>query len=60
MPLGLERPGFKSFLFSGCVTLSEALREFPFSIYPKEIAIPSSKWVDEYSVPGSLKVLREP
>lgn len=43
VPLGLERPGFKSFIVSGCVTLSEALREFPFSIYPKEIAIPSSK-----------------
>lgn len=45
MPLGLESPGFESLTLSGCVSWSEVLREFPCSISPVEIVIPSSKWM---------------
>ena len=57
--LGLESPGFESFTFSGCVTSSEALREFSFPIYAMEIIILSSKWAKEYQVPGSSQVPSE-
>lgn len=57
--LGLESPGFESFIFSGCVTLSEALREFSFPVYTMEIIILSSKWAKEYQVPGSSRVPSE-
>lgn len=45
MPLGLESPGFESLTLSDCVSWSEVLREFPCSISPVEIVIPSSKWM---------------
>lgn len=45
MPLGLESPGFESLTLSGCVSWSEVLREFPCSISPVELVIPSSKWM---------------